>query len=195
MLERPPVREQQQVAGLIEASATDIAPETTQLTVRILNHTPIAPALERDQALLHSFASTHLMLHAETADFVSLTDPPEALRTAAAACQNIGCWPVLVGQAGQTDTLLVSPIILPDYPQIAPESPGDLFDGCEIDEILTLRILTLTDEEKRQAAAVDDRVRQLLARTEGLARDQLMNLHGALRGLSPAPTPGALRHV
>ena len=26
--------------------------------------------------------------------------------------------------------MLSSPIILPDYPQIAPESPGDLFDAA-----------------------------------------------------------------
>jgi hydrogenase maturation protease len=100
---------------------------------------------------------------------------------------------VLVGEPGQTDTMLASPIILPDYPQIAPESPGDLFDGTEIDEILTLRILTLTDEEKRQAAAADARVEAMLARTESLAREQMMNLHGTTRGLRPLCTEE--RHV
>ena len=34
--------------------------------------------------------------------------------------------------------MLSAPIILYDYPQIAPESPGDLFDLTEIDELLTL---------------------------------------------------------
>ena len=76
-----------------------------------------------------------------------------------------------------------APIILYDYPQIAPESPGDLFDSTEIDEILTLRILTLTDDEKRSMAAVDDRAAALLERTESLAQEQLMGLHGTIRGL------------
>jgi hydrogenase maturation protease len=68
---------------------------------------------------------------------------------------------------------------------VARESPGDLFDGTEIDEILTLRILTLTDEEKQAAAGVDGRIRDLLARTEALAREELLGLHGTVRGLRP----------
>ena len=103
------------------------------------------------------------LLGVRDGEFVSLLDPPEAWREAAAACRNVGTWPVLVGEEGQKDTMLSSPIILYDYPQVAPESPGDLFDGTEIDEILTLRILTLTDEEKRAMAAVDERAGALLA--------------------------------
>jgi hypothetical protein len=117
--------------------------------------------------------------------FVSLLEPPDELRDAAAACQNTGVWPVLVGEAGARDTMLASPIILYDYPQIAPESPGDLFDATEIDEILTLRIMTMTDAEKREMGAADPRARALLERTEALARDQLMQLHGTLRSLRP----------
>ena len=83
--------------------------------------------------------------------------------------------------------MLSSPIILYDYPQTAPESPGDLFDGAEIDEILSLRILTLTEDEKQAAAAVDERVRALLQRTASLTRDQFLGLHGAVRGLRTLP--------
>jgi hypothetical protein len=83
---------------------------------------------------------------------------------------------------------LSSPITLYDYPQIAPESPGDLFDSTEIDEILTLRILTLTEDEKRIAAAVDERARALLTRTESLMENQLHGLHGTIRGLRPITT-------
>ena len=96
-------------------------------------------------------------------EFVSLLEPPPEFQEAAAACSNVGTWPVLAGEPGQRDTVLSSPIILYDYPQIAPESPGDLFDGTEIDEILSLRILTLTDEEKsamrrsRRARAANSR--------------------------------------
>ncbi len=66
---------------------------------------------------------------------------------------------MLVGREGETDTMLSSPITLYDYPRIAAESPGDFFDGTEIDEMLVLRILTLTDEERQAAAAVDERAR------------------------------------
>jgi hypothetical protein len=113
--------------------------------------------------------------------FVSLTDPPEDLREAARRCENQGVWPVLVGTPGAVDTMLSSPIILYDYPEIAPESAGDLFDATEIDEILILRILTMTDEEKREMAAVDSRVRAMLERTEGLTPAALDRLHGTLR--------------
>jgi hypothetical protein len=119
-------------------------------------------------------------------EFVSLIDFPETYRDFAGACQNVGTWPVLVGDASQRDTMLSSPIILYDYPQIAPESPGDLFDGAEIDEILSLRIMTMTDEEKLEMRHSDQRARQILERTETLPEEQFMKLHGALRGLRTA---------
>ena len=94
---------------------------------------------------------------------------------------------MLVGREGETDTMLSSPITLYDYPQIAAESPGEFFDGTEIDEMLVLRIQTLTDEEKEAAAAVDERVRALLTRTRSLSEEQMMGLHGIVRGLRPVP--------
>ena len=175
------------IEGSIELSAKRKADALYQLTIRIENQTPLSESgrgQNRDAALLRSLASTHTILNVKYGDFISLADPPSTLASLANQCRNQGCWPVLVGSPGDSDTLLASPIILYDYPQIAPESPGDLFDGTEIDEILSLRILTLTDEEKRQAAATDDRVRRMLARTESLARDQLANLHGAIRGMT-----------
>ena len=144
-----------------------------------------AHTLDRDLALLQSLVSTHTILGVHDGAFVSSIDPPEQFKDLAAGCRNVQGFPVLVGDQGATDAILSSPIILYDYPQIAPESPGDLFDSTEIDEILTLRILTLTDDEKRLMAAVDDRARALLERTEALAQDQLMGLHGTIRGLRP----------
>jgi hypothetical protein len=105
------------------------------------------------------------------------------LSEAAANCKNIGTWPVLVGEEGQRDAMLSSPIILYDYPQIAPESPGALFDGTEIDEILTLRIMTLTDQEKLEMSLSDQRAREILERTESMPPEQFMKMHGVLRGL------------
>ncbi len=100
----------------------------------------------------------------------------------AAQCENVGAWPVLAGD--DATTVLASPIILYDYPQVAPESAGNLFDGAEIDEILSLRILTLTDQEKAEIRQSDDRARELLDRTENIPEEQFMKLHGVLRGLT-----------
>ena len=108
----------------------------------------------------------------------------------AASCGNVGAWPVLVGDETEKDTMLASPIVLYDYPQIAPESAGDLFDSTEIDEILTLRIMTLTDEEKQTAIALDERTRALLRRTASLDADDLLEMHGTFRGLRPGPRGG-----
>ena len=107
------------------------------------------------------------------------------LKTIAQECHNLRTWPVLVGNEGEYDTMLSSPIILYDYPQIAPESPGSLFDGTEIDEILTLRIMTLTDEEKEEMRQGDERAREILERTEALSPEQFMKLHGVIRSLRP----------
>jgi hypothetical protein len=136
--------------------------------------------------LLQSFISTHTILQAHAAGFISLLETPEAFKEAAQACRNEHTWPVLLGQAGATDALLSSPIILYDYPQIAPESVGPLFDGTEIDEILTLRIMTLSDAEKEELRQGDPVGRELLERTEAMTPEQLMKLHGVIRNLGPA---------
>ena len=177
------VREQQPIAGSFEARALKAADGLFRLTLRVVNLTQLgeSASIHRDFALLRSLVSTHAILGVRHGEFVSLLDPPDCWRQAAASCRNVGVWPVLVGAEGDTDTMLSSPIILYGYPQVAPESPGDFFDGTEIDEMLTLRILTLTDEEKRAMAAVDERVRDLLTQTEALAREQLLGLHGTIR--------------
>ena len=131
--------------------------------------------------MLRSLVSAHTILRAAGGEFISLIDPPEPLKPAAAACRNVGTWPVLAGDDGARDTVLSSPIIVSDFPAIAPESPGDFFDGTEMDEMLSLRILTLTDEEKREMAASDERARLLLERTEAFGEEQLMQMHGVLR--------------
>jgi hydrogenase maturation protease len=186
-------RQQQQLIGMIQISATRLADGLHRITVRTTNQTALdaAETKSRDDALMRSLISMHVILGAHDGELVSLTDPPGQWASFAQSCKNIGTWPVLVGTGSERDCILSSPIILYDYPQLAPESPGDLFDGTEIDEILTLRILTLTDEEKRSAAAVDDRTRQMLQRTESLARGQLASLHGTIRGMKPVDQPQA----
>jgi hypothetical protein len=181
------IREQRSIKGGVDLSAARAAEGIYKLTVRVRNETPfeMSGRSDRDEALMHSFVSTHTILRVRDGEFVSLLDPPESFGTLVAACQNIGTWPVLVGEPGEKDTMLSAPIILYDYPAIAPESPGDLFDATEIDEILTLRILTLTEDEKRAMASVDPRARALLERTESMTREQLMGLHGTVRNLRP----------
>jgi hypothetical protein len=179
-------RRQEPVEGAIEVSATLAGSGLFKVTVRIRNTTPLpADKRSRDDALPQSFVSTHAILGVRGGAFVSLLDPPAECREAAAGCANAGAWPVLVGEAGERDTMLASPIILYDYPEIAPESPGDLFDGTEIDEILTLRILAMTDAEKQEMREADPRARALLDRTEALSAEQLMQLHGTMRNLRP----------
>ena len=172
-----------ELGGELTLAAEPVATDAFRMTVRIENTSPCEPCEIADRRLAQrrAFASTHTILTVRNGAFVSLTDPPEPLKEAARGCDNQGTWPVLVGAPGQTDLVLSSPIILYDYPQIAPESPGDFFDGTEIDEMLTLRILTMTDDEKREMAATDPRARDLLARTEAMTPTDLARLHGALR--------------
>jgi hypothetical protein len=179
-------RRQEAIEGVIDVSAEIVGEDLYKVSIRVRNVTPVeAGGADGDAALMQSLVSTHLILGVREGEFVSLLEPPAEMQELVARCQNVGAWPVLVGESGQRDTLLASPIILYDYPQIAPESAGDLFDGTEIDEILSLRIMTLTDEEKREIRQSDDRAREILDRTEAMPVEQFMKLHGALRGLRP----------
>jgi hypothetical protein len=182
-------RQSQTLRGEVELSALPTDESLFRVTLNVRNVAKLEGAadLTRDQILLLSLISVHSILQVERGEFVSLLDPPDALKSAAAACRNVGAWPVLAGEEGQRNLVLAAPIILYDYPQIAPESAGDLFDGCEIDEILALRILTMTDAEKLEIRNGDDRARQILERTEMLPPEHFQKLHGALRGLRTSP--------
>lgn len=180
------VRGQQPLLGVALLTAEMIDTQLFKLSVHIENRTPgTAGVTNRHNAVLHqSFVSTHTLLQVHEGNFISLLEPPETLHPVAQECRNLRTWPVLVGDQGETNAMLSSPIILYDYPQIAPESPGPLFDGTEIDEILTLRIMTLTDEEKEEMRR-DERTREILERTESLTPEQFMKLHGTIRSLRP----------
>ncbi len=143
---------------------------------------------DRQVALRHSLIAAHPVLAVTDGAFISLNDPPEWAKPAAQGCHNERIWPVMVGEAGRRDVILSSPIILYDYPTIAPESPGELFDGLEIDEILTLRTMTLTDEEKAEARATDEKARKLMDRVDSMPPEMLDKLHGAIRYLGESPS-------
>jgi hydrogenase maturation protease len=168
------VRSWEPLQGAVSLDCEPVAEGHVRITVTIANTTPFGDG-SRDQALRRTFCSAHAVLRIRDGAFVSSTDP------AAAACENAGLWPVLVGAPGSRDTVLASPIILEDHVRIAPESPGDLFDGGEIDQLLTLSILSMTDEEKQEMRACDPRTREILERTEALTPQQLMALHGTVR--------------
>jgi hypothetical protein len=184
------VRRQEALRGRMVVAAEAVEPGLYRITAQVFNLTPLeAPfgGSEDEAVLMQTFVSAHVLLAVEGGAFVSLMDPPPALAQAAAGCENQGVWPILIGdeEKGERHTILASPIILYDYPEIAPESPGNLFDSTEIDEILTLRIMTLTDEEKLEMSQVDERARQILQRTESMTNDHLMGMHGVLREIRP----------
>jgi hypothetical protein len=155
-----------------------------KLRVQILNVTPCDEVANRsrEEAMLFSLASSHLILKIQNGAFVSLLDSPPEYADAAEKCESVGTYPVLVGNDGDRTVMLSSPVILYDYPKIAPESAGNLFDGTEIDEILTLRILALTDAEKAEMRQGDERARRMLERIEANP-EHLANLHGAIRSI------------
>jgi hypothetical protein len=189
--EKTTIRESYPLEGLVRVAATPTAhTETFKLSISIENTTPNTGNIYslHTTILRQSFVSTHSILHVRQGNFISLLEPPPELTAEVQQCQNVRTWPVLVGNSGQCDTMLSSPIILYDYPQIAPESPGALFDGTEIDEILSLRILTLTDEEKQEIRQGDERARALLERTESLSAEQFLKLHGVLRDIQSRQT-------
>ncbi len=179
------IRTQHAIDGEVAIGAERVDKGAYKLSVRVENLTPLETAGTpgREDAIPQTFISTHTLLGVQGGAFVSLIDPPEDARELVAGCQNIGTWPVLVGVEGDRSMLFSSPIILYDYPQIAPESAANLFDGTEIDEILTLRILTLSDDERREIQQSDPRGRELLARTEAIPQEHFMKMHGVIRNL------------
>lgn len=162
-----------------------------KLRVTVENTTVGDPEAPREELLRHSLVSAHTLLAVRDGAFVSLLEPPEWARVAAESCQNLHTWPVLVGEPGRRDVMLSSPIILYDYPEVAPESPGDLFDATEIDEILTLRTMALTDAEKQEARATDERAAAVIDRADNLPPEMLDRLHGTLRYLQEVTGDGA----
>jgi hypothetical protein len=164
----------------------EIVPEGVcklRLEVQNTSLLPSGAGAKRGEALPLSLVSAHLLLGITGGEFVSLLDPDPTYREAVAACCNTGVFPVLVGEEPDGSMMFCSPIILYDYPKIAPESEGDFFDGTEMDEMLTLRVLTLTDAEKQEMRNGDPRARKILERTEALTSDSLLKAHGVIRGL------------
>jgi hypothetical protein len=161
-----------------------------RLQIRLENSTvPRTPPRNRDDGLRHALISAHTLIGAEDGTFLSMTDPPEWASHLVAECTNTGTWPVLAGPQECGNLMMASPIILYDHPEIAAESAGDLFDATEIDEILTLRTLAMTDAEKAEARTTDPRAAALMDRVDSMPPEMLEKMHGAIRYLAPAVGP------
>ncbi|MDQ6849257.1 MAG: hypothetical protein M3070_04640 [Actinomycetota bacterium] len=176
------VRSRHEVRGELRVRAQPVegAPDLVRLSIRVDNVTSDA-AEDNQSAIAASFIGAHLLVSATDGEFVSMTDPPDDAAAAVDACTQHRCWPVLAGPSGERSLMLASPIILYDHPEIAAQSAGALFDSTEIDEILTLRVMTLTDEEKAAARATDPRAAEIIDRCDAMSPDAMQQLHGILR--------------
>ena len=180
------VRRCQPVEGTVTVNVHAVAdrPRLRRLTVEVANDTDwCRPQARRDESMPYAVVAVHTLLAASGAGFVSLVDPSDTARDAVAACDNVGTFPVLAGAHNRSDVVLSSPIILYDHPEIAPESDVEFCDSTEIDEILALRVLTLTDEEKREARSTDGRAAAIIDRCDTMAPEVFERLHGAVRSL------------
>ena len=113
------------------------------------------------------------------AAFISHQNPGEKWEAAIAGCENINTWPILIDESNTT--LLSSPIILYDYPQINPQSSGDLFDSTEIEEALLLHVTLLSDDEKQRIAQSDEKLQAMLNKVSQVTPEELINFHSGLK--------------
>jgi hypothetical protein len=178
------VRERWRVSGALRIAAErlELPFPVAKLRVRVENPgLGSEAAWSRREALKHSLIAAHVFLQVSEGRFISLLDPPQWARSSAESCSNMNTYPVMIGDQGNRDAMLSSPIILYDYPETAPESPGDLYDATEIDEILTLRTMALTDQEKEEARLTDPRAAAIIERTDAIPPEIMEKLHGAIR--------------
>jgi hypothetical protein len=183
------IRRREPLAGAVSVRATEIEGpwRAVRLRIRVENLSMADPVpRHREEALPWALVAAHMIISVSGGEFISMTDPPIWARAAVADCENIGGWPVLGDPDGGRQVMLSAPIILYDNPELAPESPGELYDGTEIDEILTLRTLALSDEEKVEARATDPRAAALIDRVESMDAPTMARLHGTIRSPRPA---------
>ncbi|MEW2480654.1 hypothetical protein AB0876_13800 [Mycobacterium sp. NPDC049093] len=172
------VRSRRELRGELTIGAE---PDGDLLRVNLTVHNTAPPVADKHDAIAVSLIGTHLIAEVTDGEFVSLLEPDAPAVAAVSRCRHHRCFPVLAGKPGAHDLMLVSPIILYDHPEIAEQSQGDLFDSCEIDEILTLRVMTMTDEEKAGARATDPRAAAIIDRCDSMSPEAMLDLHGVLR--------------
>jgi hypothetical protein len=183
------VREPLRVALETSVERPDSPYAVRVVSMTLTNLTPPAPDTsdragpDRPRWLRRALVAAHLLLRVEGARFLSLTDPPHWASALAAACQHEGLFPVLGGPGDDDSVMLASPIILYDHPEIAPESESSFFDALEVDELLSLRTMTLSEDEKREMRGTDPRAAALLSEVDAMPPDLWERLHGTVRYL------------
>ena len=164
------------------------------VSLRVENRTTASadPGGGRPQWLRRALVACHVLVEVDGAAFVSQLDHPEWAKGFVAGCANEGVFPVLAGPEDQQHVVLSSPIILYDHPQLAPQSESSFMDSLEIDELLSLRTMTLSEEEKREVRGTDPRAAALLDEVDDMPPELWDRLHGTVRYLDEmtAPAPG-----
>lgn len=153
----------------LSARVIDSGSDRHEVTLMVENRTAMHRVghLDRAGALAFSLLSTHPILRVSGGRFIS---PFER------AYDSVNTFPVLATPAD--DVIIGATIMLPDHPQIAPESRGSLFDGTEIEEALLLHLQALSDGERAEIAGQDPALRAALARAATATPADLAALHG-----------------
>jgi hypothetical protein len=169
------------------------------VSFRVENRTESDPELDRAGAIARSLISTHPVLRVTPPEGSRPRTPappgrsltlPRFISQLDAPCDSVNTWPVLASPAD--DVMLGAAIVLPDHPQIAPESRGNLFDNTEIEEALVLHVQALSDGERAQIAEQDPAVREMIERASAVTPQELSRLHGRVT-LSPPQPSNAVR--
>lgn len=138
-----------------------------EVILRVENRTLVRSGLDRAGALARSLLSTHPILRVTGGKFISALERP---------CNSVNTFPVLASAAD--DAVVGAAIVLPDHPQIAPESRGGLFDSTEIEEALLLHVHALSDAEREEIEQQDPAVREMVARAAASTPEDIIALHG-----------------
>jgi hypothetical protein len=145
-----------------------------EVCFRVENRTLVSSGLDRAGALYRSLLSTHPLVRITGGRFISPLDR---------RCDSVNTFPVLA--TPNDDAVLGAAIVLPDHPQIAPESRGSLFDGTEIEEALLLHVQVLSDGEREEIARQDPTVREMIERAQAATPEDIAALHGRVQLRDP----------
>ncbi|HEY1510006.1 MAG TPA: hypothetical protein VGF93_13435 [Solirubrobacteraceae bacterium] len=155
------------LAVALSLSVESLPDGLREVVFRVDNGTLVSSGLDRAGALGRSLISTHPIVKINGGRFVSPLERP---------CRSINTFPVL---ATPTDDVVIgAAIVLPDHPEIAPESRGGLFDSTEIEEALLLHVHALSDGEREEIERHDPAVREMVARAAAATPEEIIALHG-----------------
>ncbi|HEX2149763.1 MAG TPA: hypothetical protein VHI31_06295 [Actinomycetota bacterium] len=173
-----------EIRGTVRMSVDVLSPGSARITLRVDNETQVPSdlvgELDRGRALLYSLISVHPMLRVRGGRFVS---PLENKDPRVSECKNLNSWPVLATE--EDDAVLGAAIMLPEHPQIAPESKVNFFDNTEIEEALVLHAQTLSDEMLAEIEQQEPAVKEMIARARQVSSEDLLKMHGRLEMREP----------